>query len=107
MNFHRVGLVNYSRTGESGTRYSSIRSDYRRCLKRAFLWWKKQPRSVEEGSTSENCVVESCLVVKQDGLSLVVSIAVDLLEQVPVGGRRFPRKQSVGEGRCQPSGKSP
>ena len=44
---------------------------------------------------------------KQDGLRLVVSIAVDLLEKVPVEGRRFPRKQSVEEGRCQPSGKSP
>ena len=28
--------------------------------------------------------MDSCLVVKQDGLSLVVAIAVDLLEQVPV-----------------------
>ena len=35
-----------SRTEESGTRYSSMRSACRRCLKRAFLWWKKQPRRV-------------------------------------------------------------
>ena len=45
--------------------------------------------------------MDSCLVVKQDGLRLLVSIAVDLLEKVPIEGRRFPRKQSVEEGEVQ------
>ena len=36
--------------------------------------------------------MDSCLVVKQDGLRLVVSIAVDLLEQFPVEGRRLSKE---------------
>ena len=58
-----------SRTGESGKRNSSIRSASRRFLKRDFLWWKKQPRRVEEGYTSATALwnVDSEFVVKKDG----------------------------------------
>ena len=73
-------LENDSRTGESRTRYSSIRSACRICLKRDFLWWKKQPRRAEEGFTSATAlwIWDSEFVVKKDGLRLLGSPAVYL-----------------------------
>lgn len=58
-------MEKYCRTGESGTRYSSIRSEFHRCLRRDFLSLvMKEAAAASRGRVDvRNGVVNGQLVV--------------------------------------------